>query len=196
MLYHVASLCLGVTSFVPSWPQKRPKSSELFDMKRSGSFINSPARAVKRQQSLAGFFGKTEKRPPAPEVIVVNEEIERRGEPTKISPEGAANSDPSPSYPPTNHPSYHLPPSPTFNHPFLIPPIPLSLDLAFNTNATPHLNPSRGLDILYLKRFIDPSCSFELTKYFLEALPWHHVKYTVRGLDINTPRFTTVFGRT
>ena len=98
-------------------------------------------------------------------------------------------------YPPPNHPSYHLPPSPSYNHPISIAPIPASLNLKFNTAAKSIFKAEFGLDLLYLKRFIDPSCSRQLTKYLLDTLPWYRVKYTVRGIDINTPRWTTVFGK-
>lgn len=98
-------------------------------------------------------------------------------------------------YPPDDHPSYHLPPSPTYNHPFPIPAIPAGLDLKFNTNGKSIVKADLCLDLLYLTRFIDPSCSFALMTYLLEALPWYRVTYTVRGVTINTPRFTTVFGK-
>ncbi|RXK35478.1 hypothetical protein M231_07256 [Tremella mesenterica] len=99
-------------------------------------------------------------------------------------------------YPPPDHPSYHLPPSPTYNHPFPISPVPQSLkdNLKFNTLPIA-INSPHQLDLLYFKRFIDPCVTRELTRYLLEELPWYRVKYTVRGVNINTPRYTTVFGK-
>lgn len=169
-------------------------------MKRSAPTTNSPARPAKRQQSLASFFATPEKKPDLLETVDIKDE------PLKLEvdlpPLAADGQITKPSistldkaYPLINHPSYHPPPSPTFNHPFPIAPIPCSLNLRFNTTPNPHLNPKLGLDLLYFKRFIDPACSWELTRYLLDALPWYRVKYTVRGLDINTPRFTTVFGK-
>ena len=78
---------------------------------------------------------------------------------------------------------------------FTSPPIPDPLHLTFNTAPHPTLRPDLGLDLLCFKRFIDPACSWDLTNYLLSALPWHRVKYTVRGNSINTPRWTTVFGK-
>ncbi|WVW83009.1 hypothetical protein I302_105025 [Kwoniella bestiolae CBS 10118] len=98
-------------------------------------------------------------------------------------------------WPPTNHP-YHPPPTPTYNHPILIPPPPTSLHpLHFNVNPKIIHNPTTDLDLIYYKSFIDKSSSKELMNYLLENLPWYRVKYTVRGMNINTPRYTTVFGK-
>ncbi|ORX33439.1 hypothetical protein BD324DRAFT_567825, partial [Kockovaella imperatae] len=52
-----------------------------------------------------------------------------------------------------------------------------------------------GLDLLYLKHFIDTSCSRQLKNYLLEALPWYRVTYTSMGMEHHTPRWTTVFGK-
>ena len=98
---------------------------------------------------------------------------------------------------PHSHPSYRAPPTTTFNHPFPIAPVPENLlsSFSFNDPAKSIIKPELGLDLLYFKRFIDPSCSGGLKKYLLDALPWYRVKYKVRGIDINTPRYTTVFGK-
>lgn len=141
--------------------------------------------------------------------------IDPAGSPTILSSDGAKSavqaistshksstaeqSEPSgdTDYPPPDHPSYHLPPSGSYNHPFTIPPIPQSLSssLAFNTNPKVIAKPELGLDLLYFKRFIDATCSSELTQYLLDSMPWYRVKYVVRGISINTPRYTTVFGK-
>ena len=98
-------------------------------------------------------------------------------------------------YPPPDHPSYHPPPSSSYNHPVPIPPIPFSLSLTFNTSPKNITKPNHGLELLYFHPFIDRKCSTDLTNYVLEALPWYRVRYTVRGITINTPRYTTVFGK-
>ena len=98
-------------------------------------------------------------------------------------------------YPPPNHSSYHLPPSPSYNLPFPIAQIPDTLRLKYGTSPKMILKPEFGLDLLYFKRFIDPSCSRHLVKYLLDSMPWYRVSYTVRGININTPRWTTVFGK-
>lgn len=166
-------------------------------MKRAAPF-SIAANPAKRQQSLASFFSKPEKKRPSSDIIVIGAELD--GNASKEEPPVAVQLKDSKDaavapYPPSDHPSYHLPPNPTFNHPFTIPSIPPSLDLRFNTDASPHLNLKLGLDQLYLKRFIHPTCSWDLSRYLLEALPWYRVNYTVRGIDIKTPRYTTVFGK-
>lgn len=154
----------------------------------------------KRQANIASFFVKKE----TPAVLAESPAKRRRIE-TKAPSSPVHEHDenkPIPaifdeSYPPASHPSYHPPPFPTFNHPISIAAVPESLrdSLAFNTDGKPIVKPDLGLDLLYLKRFIDPSCSRQLTKYLLDSLPWYRVKYTVRGISINTPRYTTVFGK-
>ena len=169
-------------------------------MKRSATASSSAPPAAKRQQSLAGFFVKPEKK------LRLDDELDAKPLPRALDdPVSKRATDPSPPkqvqtesllpYPPSDHQSYHPPPTPTFNHPFPIPPIPDSLNLMFNTAPHPTLRPDLGLDLLYFKRFIDPSCSWDLTNYLLSALPWQRVKYTLRGNSINTPRWTTVFGK-
>ena len=152
----------------------------------------------KRQATIASFFVKKEVPSPKREAIeptAKRRKVERRS----ASPAGDR---PIPtvldeSYPPPTHPSYHPPPTPTYNHPITIAPIPdlLNSSLAYNTDAKPIVKPDLGLDLLYFKRFIDASCSRQLTEYLLDSLPWYRVKYTVRGININTPRYTTVFGK-
>ena len=164
-------------------------------MKRAAPDAKSFEPAVKRQKSLASFFVTSEKKQkqPAQELIVIEDDdlqikSDRRTPPLVISSLTTP-------FPPPDHPSYRPPPSPTFNHPFQIPSIPDNLDLQYNSSSTSLVKPTLGLDLLYFKRFIKPSSSREFANYLLEALPWYRVKYTIRGLDINTPRFTTVFGK-
>ncbi|WWC61047.1 uncharacterized protein I303_103625 [Kwoniella dejecticola CBS 10117] len=100
------------------------------------------------------------------------------------------------AWPPPNHP-YHPPPNPTYNHPIPIGPIPSELQpIHFNTKPKIINNPITELDLVYYKRFIDPKLSSKaLMNYLLNNLPWYRVKYMVRGMHINTPRYTTVFGK-
>ena len=99
-------------------------------------------------------------------------------------------------YPPSNHASYRLPPTPTYNHPIPIspPPTPLLAALTFNTVPRPITSPA-DLDLLYFTRFIAPAASRLLYKYLLEAMPWYRVNYSTKGIDLKTPRYTTVFGK-
>ncbi|KAG0614063.1 hypothetical protein M758_6G148700 [Ceratodon purpureus] len=50
------------------------------------------------------------------------------------------------------------------------------------------------LDLLYFQPFIKSPTANLLYKHLLEELPWYKVMYLARGMTINTPRFTTVFG--
>jgi len=99
-------------------------------------------------------------------------------------------------YPPPSHPSYPPPPSRTHNHPFEIPPPSHQLleNIRFNPNPKPILKPDLNLDLLYFNKFIE-SGSKELYNYLLESMPWYRVTYTTKGFTVNTPRWTTVFGK-
>lgn len=101
------------------------------------------------------------------------------------------------TYPGADHVSYSSPPSPAYNHPFSISPPPLSLleKLSFSQSPRAILKPNLNLDLLYFDQFIASPGSRELYDYLLDSLPWYRVKYTTRGIDINTPRWTTVFGK-
>ena len=100
------------------------------------------------------------------------------------------------TYPPTTHASYPLPPSSTHNHPTTITPPPSHLlsQLAFNPNPKIILKPELNLDLLYFHNFI-ASGSKELYDYLLDSMPWYRVTYVTKGFTVNTPRWTTVFGK-
>jgi hypothetical protein len=100
------------------------------------------------------------------------------------------------TYPPPSHPSYHPPPSPSHNHPFQIPHPPSALLSSLSFNPTPNIitKPELNLDLLYFNQFI-ASGSKELYHYLLDSLPWYRVTYTTKGFTVNTPRWTTVFGK-
>lgn len=55
---------------------------------------------------------------------------------------------------------------------------------------------SQELDLLYFNGFIAGAGTRrkDFFEYLRSALPFYRVKYTVRGIAINTPRYTTVFG--
>lgn len=50
------------------------------------------------------------------------------------------------------------------------------------------------LDLLYFQPFVKAPTANKLYKHLLEELPWYKVVYMARGMTINTPRYTTVFG--
>ena len=160
----------------------------------------------KRQASISSFFSQPKKRELDEKEVIKIEDSPEPDDSTggvtkrrKISPTSnqAVNALFDDEYPPMDHPSYHPPPGPTFNHPFQIPSIPQHLreTLKFNTTGREIKNKELGLDLVYFDKFIDKSSSRELTNYLLDSLPWYRVKYTVRGININTPRYTTVFGK-
>ncbi|KAI8818762.1 uncharacterized protein EV422DRAFT_477779, partial [Fimicolochytrium jonesii] len=53
---------------------------------------------------------------------------------------------------------------------------------------------SPGLDLVYYKHFVRTPTSTRFMKWCLEELNWYRVQYKTRGMQITTPRFTTVFG--
>lgn len=105
--------------------------------------------------------------------------------------------DPYINYPPANHASYRPPPCPDYNHPITITSPPPALISALKFNTIPKIiNSPADLDLLFFHRFIDPSVARKLTKYLLDEMPWYRVNYKTRGgMDIKTPRYTTVFGK-
>ena len=50
------------------------------------------------------------------------------------------------------------------------------------------------MDLIYFKPFLVRGAAEALYQWCLTALPWYKVQYRARGVDINTPRFTTTFG--
>ncbi|KAK9814334.1 hypothetical protein WJX72_004103 [[Myrmecia] bisecta] len=50
------------------------------------------------------------------------------------------------------------------------------------------------LDLVYFKPFLASATAKALYQWCLTALPWYKVQYRTRGIDIDTPRFTTTFG--
>ena len=130
-----------------------PHFTTLTAMKRAAPDAESFEPAVKRQKSLASFFVTSEKeqKQPAQELIVIEDDdlqikSDRRTPPLVISSLTTP-------FPPPDHPSYRLPPSPTFNHPFQIPSIPDNLDLQYNSSSTSLVKPTLGLDLLYLELY-------------------------------------------
>ncbi|WRT67200.1 uncharacterized protein IL334_004166 [Kwoniella shivajii] len=200
------------TSTLSPKPAKRQASLAGFLQPKSKITPTSP-RTVKstRQNRIEQGDGKSEDKP----ITLVEDEDQdenkddvqnQRPSPGIILNKGkskaveykSTDEDLSINWPSTipNHP-YHLPPNPTFNHPFTLSQIPSNLK-PINFNVHPQIihNPTTELDLLYYKGFIDPALSTKpLMDYLLNELPWYRVKYTVRGININTPRYTTVFGK-
>lgn len=109
-------------------------------------------------------------------------------------------SDPNPSNddpdeetkPPTQHPNYPIP----------IPQLPSHIEVGLE-HATPAsepriLNNQPNLDLLHFQPYIPRATANELFKFLRRELPFYRVQYTARRgpteTQINTPRWTTVFG--
>ncbi|KAF2674582.1 DNA repair family protein [Microthyrium microscopicum] len=95
------------------------------------------------------------------------------------------------SAPPTTHEAY----------PFPISQLPTELvdTLGFSPeNEGEVINNQPHLDLLYFKPYIPKSITSELFTFLRSELPFYRVKYTIKrygvSTDINTPRYTTVFG--
>lgn len=91
----------------------------------------------------------------------------------------------------STHPSY----------PFAIPHLPLSFteQLAFApAEEGKVMNDQPDLDLIYYQPYIAPSVATGIFEFLRQELPFYRVQYQInRGsikTDINTPRFTTVFG--
>lgn len=95
----------------------------------------------------------------------------------------AANKDDHPSYP---WPVRHLPDC-----------IKDELELSVTTEGKA-INGHRDLDLLYFQPFIPQSIDQALFEFLRSELFFYHVQYTIKRFgferQINTPRYTTVFG--
>ena len=94
------------------------------------------------------------------------------------------------------------PPSTHATYPFSVPPLPSSIASALSNSVPAHKGKSLihlpDLDLLYFQPFIPTSTAPALFEFLRTSLFFYRVKYKIkRGnveTDINTPRFTTVFG--
>lgn len=87
------------------------------------------------------------------------------------------------------------------SYPFPIPHLPplLKTQLGFAPAAEGILmNDKLDLDLVYYQPYIPPSITDGLFEFLRQELPFYRVHYTItrfgKKMDINTPRFTTVFG--
>ncbi|GAA95500.1 hypothetical protein E5Q_02155 [Mixia osmundae IAM 14324] len=79
---------------------------------------------------------------------------------------------------------------------FAIHPHIFDLEAAFTRKAAKPIIKPPDLDLLLFKPLMTPEGCSKVYSYLLNELPWYKVKYTVRkGIDIVTPRYTTVFGQ-
>ncbi|CAG8074382.1 unnamed protein product [Penicillium salamii] len=126
------------------------------------------------KRTLDSFFKpSTPKRP----------KIETETEPTD------ANAD---AKPPSQHPSYPIP----------IPQLPEHIEVSLE-HGTPFkqgqgINNQPHLDLVHFQPYIPRATANELFKFLRRELPFYRVRYTARrgnvSTEINTPRWTTVFG--
>lgn len=66
--------------------------------------------------------------------------------------------------------------------------------LQLTASSTPRVIKKGDLDLLYYHPFFKDATAKTLYTHLLESLPWYKVMYLARGMTINTPRYTTVFG--
>ncbi|KAJ5691851.1 Oxoglutarate/iron-dependent dioxygenase [Penicillium macrosclerotiorum] len=104
--------------------------------------------------------------------------------------------------PPSNPVDDRIPPSVHPSYPCPIAGLPSHIAVAL-THGTPARPPrpitnQPNLDLLYFKPYITRPAANELFKFLRASLPFYRVQYTIkRGgvpTEINTPRYTTVFG--
>ncbi|CAI7617325.1 unnamed protein product [Penicillium glandicola] len=94
--------------------------------------------------------------------------------------------------PPSQHASYPIPISQLPSH--------IEVGLEHSTPASPprEINNQPNLDLLHFQPYIPRATANELFKFLRRELPFYRVQYTARRGDIetqiNTPRWTTVFG--
>ncbi|KAJ5852661.1 Oxoglutarate/iron-dependent dioxygenase [Penicillium soppii] len=94
--------------------------------------------------------------------------------------------------PPSQHPSYPIP----------IPQLPSHIEAGLQ-HSTPFKQPTQitnqpHLDLLHYTPYLPRPTANELFKFLRHSLPFYRVRYTARrgpiSTEINTPRWTTVFG--
>lgn len=94
--------------------------------------------------------------------------------------------------PPSQHPSYPIPIAQLPSH------IEVGLEHATPATVPREINNQPHLDLLHFQPYIPRSTANELSKFLRRELPFYRVQYTARRGDIetqiNTPRWTTVFG--
>ncbi|CAI7649594.1 unnamed protein product [Penicillium discolor] len=94
--------------------------------------------------------------------------------------------------PPSQHPSYPIPIAQLPSH------IEVGLEHATPATAPREINNQPHLDLLHFQPYTPRSTANELFKFLRRELPFYRVQYTARRGDIetqiNTPRWTTVFG--
>ncbi|KAK0286184.1 hypothetical protein LTR35_004618 [Friedmanniomyces endolithicus] len=138
---------------------------------------------AKRPRTLDAFFA-----PPPAKKQHIDPTPSENGNTTTRPPTAPPHTDEQPQ---STHPTY----------PFPIPHLPASLTSPLHSApATPPqvLNNHPDLDILYYKPYIPARTATALFHHLRRSLPFYRVEYTIkRGTietEVNTPRFTTVFG--
>lgn len=111
---------------------------------------------------------------------------------TAISPPEPNSIPTEDTKPPSQHPSYPIPIAQLPSH------IEVGLEHATPANAPREINNQPNLDLLHFQPYIPRATANELFKFLRRELPFYRVQYTTRRGDIetqiNTPRWTTVFG--
>ncbi|KAK4507842.1 hypothetical protein PRZ48_001577 [Zasmidium cellare] len=131
----------------------------------------------KRNRTLDSFFGAPATKKPKPEEVKATEDDEQKA--------GHVSNEVS------NHSTY----------PFPLPQLPPGIRETLNfipASDGQTINDQPDLDLLYFQPYIPKEIVRELYEFFRRELFFYRVKYTIkRGpteTQINTPRYTTVFG--
>ncbi|KAG8851645.1 hypothetical protein FRB96_009141 [Tulasnella sp. 330] len=78
---------------------------------------------------------------------------------------------------------------------FVIPAAKFRLQDTFSEALGKSIKKRPDLDLVLYKSYFNAKGAKLLFQYLLSSLPWYRVKYKARGMDVTTPRFTTVFGK-
>ncbi|KAJ5163873.1 uncharacterized protein N7500_005703 [Penicillium coprophilum] len=109
-----------------------------------------------------------------------------------VSPTETDNTPIEDTKPPSHHQSYPIPIAQLPSH------IEVGLEHATPATSAREINNQPHLDLLYFQPYIPRPTANELFKFLRRELPFYRVQYTARRGDIqtqiNTPRWTTVFG--
>jgi alkylated DNA repair dioxygenase AlkB len=81
------------------------------------------------------------------------------------------------------------------SHPSYPIPLPDALPFALECNSSfKKIENLPSLSLYYYAPLFPAHTATELFNFLLQNMPWYRVTYEVRGITINTPRYTTVFG--
>ncbi|KAJ5116897.1 hypothetical protein N7456_001245 [Penicillium angulare] len=147
------------------------------------------------KRTLDTFFKPISPPTPAKRAKPTTEQPQSQAQPETTTPaptDPDPKPEPEPIQPPDTHPSYPIP----------IPQLPSHISISL-THGTParegkSITNQPHLDLLHFQPYITRTTANELFKFLRNELPFYRVQYSIKrgGIEtqINTPRYTTVFG--